>query len=292
VAVADPAGEAALRAVAQAASLGLADAILVGEATTIRERLDALGLGAETFRIEDVPAERAAAAAVALVRTGEAQILMKGMLSSSSLMQAVLDREQGLRTGRLLSDVFLFDFGSGEQRRLVGITDGGVNPAPDLEKKAGILQNAVDVFHRLGVVEPRVAILSAIETPKPEFPASQDAVALVRRWQDGQFPDCTVDGPLAMDLALSEGAARMKGVTSPVAGRADVLLFPGLEAANITAKAVEYTVPLEPAHVVVGASAPVLIPSRSESTEARLNAIALGGLMVDGVSDAPDSPVP
>jgi phosphate butyryltransferase len=130
------------------------------------------------------------------------------------------------------------------------------------------------------VPNPRVAILSAVETPTPTFPASEDAAQLQGMWERGEFKDCIVGGPLAMDLALSEVASALKGVESPVAGAADVLLFPTLEAANIAAKAIEYVVPIEPAHVVVGGSAPVLIPSRSESAEARLNGIALGCWLV------------
>jgi phosphate butyryltransferase len=174
-----------------------------------------------------------------------------------------------------LSDVFLFPYGRADSR-LVGITDGGVNPQPDADVKARILVNAVGTFHALGCDRPRVAILSAVESPSEVFPASLHAVELVEMWRRGDFPDCVVDGPLALDLALSGDAVRLKGVESEVAGRADILLFPNAEAANITAKAVEYTVPLDPAHVVVGGTAPILIPSRSESAGARLNAMALG----------------
>lgn len=276
VAVADATGIPTLQAACAADELGLARSILVGGEEVIRQRLAELGIEPDRFEILDRPAaDDAARVAVRLVRSGGADVLMKGALQTSTLLHAVLDRDDGLRSGQLLSDVFLFPFG-GPHPRLVGITDGGVNPRPDVAGKARILLNAVRTFRALGCETPRVAVLSAVETPSARFPASVDAVELAEMWRRGEFPDCVVDGPLALDLALSPEAAALKGVDSDVAGRADILLFPGAEAANITAKALEYVVPLDPAHVVVGGSAPILIPSRSESAAARLNAMALG----------------
>ena len=283
LAVADPTGAPTLRAVATADEIGLARAILVGDGDRIRGCLDELGLEAGRFEIVDrTSAEDIARIAVRLVRSGAASVLMKGALKTSTIMHAVLDRNAGLRSGRLLSDVFLFPFGR-KRPRLIGLTDGGVTPTPDVDQKARILVNAVRTFHALGHARPRVAVLSAVETPSELFPASLEAVELVEMWRGDGFPDCVVDGPLAMDLALSEEAAALKGVESEVAGRADILLFPNAEAANITAKALEYTVPLDPAHVVVGGSAPILIPARAERAEARLNAIALGCWMASRV---------
>ena len=281
VAVADPTGAPTLHAVEAARRMGIARAVLVGDQGRIRESLGKCGIAADGFDIVHAADEaEVARLAVRLVRTGAAHVLMKGSLKTSDLMHAALDRDEGLRAGRILSDVFLFPFGHGGGGRLVGITDGGVTPLPTLDQKAQILSNAVWLFQLLGVRRPRVAILSAVETPSPTFPASEDAAELQRMWEDGQFEDCIVAGPLAMDLALSGEAARLKGFESPVAGEADVLLFPSLEAANIAAKTVEYVAPLEPAHVVVGGRAPILIPSRSESSEARLNGIALGCWLV------------
>jgi phosphate butyryltransferase len=281
VAVADPTGAPALHAVEAARRTGIARSVLVGDEGRIRERLVELGMAEHEFDIVHAADEvEVARLAVRLVRSGAADVLMKGSLKTSVLMHAALDREEGLRAGRILSDVFLFPFAPAGDGRLVGITDGGVTPLPTLEQKAQILSNAVWLFQRLGVRRPRVAVLSAVETPSPAFPASEDGAELQRMWENGEFDDCIVGGPLAMDLALSAEAARLKGLESPVAGEADVLLFPSLEAANITAKAVEYVVPLEPAHVVVGGRAPILIPSRSESSEARLNGIALGCWLV------------
>jgi phosphate butyryltransferase len=228
------------------------------------------------------PGEREAATeAVGLVRRGRADILLKGAVSTPVLLHAVLDRETGLRTGGLLSDVFVIGFRVGAADRLIGLTDGGVNPAPDPREKKSILSNAVGVFHALGVREPRVAVLSATEKPTPRLRGSLDAARLADLLEEDAIEGCVVDGPLAMDLALSTEAASMKGIDSPVAGRADILLFPTLEAANITAKAIQYWTAQDPGHVVVGASAPVLIPSRAESARARLNAIALGSLLAE-----------
>lgn len=281
IVVADATGEPTLRAVAAAHRLGIARSVLVGHEDRTRKRLRECSISPDGFEFVDAGAEEdIARLAVRLVRSGGADVLMKGSLKTSALMHAALDRGAGLRTGRMLSDVFLFPFDAAGPGRLVGITDGGVTPSPTLDQKSHILMNAVGLFRRLGVIRPRVAILSAVEVPSPKFPASEDAAELQGMWERGEFEDCVVGGPLAMDLALSPEACRLKGVESPIEGVADVLLFPTLEAANIAAKAIEYVAPVEPAHVVVGGSAPVLIPSRSESAEARLNGIALGCWLV------------
>ena len=162
----------------------------------------------------------------------------------------------------------------------MGITDGGINLAPDLEAKAQILSNSLEVFRAVGNQKPKVAVLSAIEQVNPDLPSTVDAAELARMGKEGVFGSCEVAGPLAMDLALSAESARRKGISTPVAGAADILLFPSIEAANITAKTVQYMAHAEVGHVVVGAAAPVLIPSRSESVQAKTNAVALGRLMV------------
>lgn len=274
--------DVALEAAALAEDEGLARCILVGD----RHRIEALlwdmdrdPRGFQVVNRQEI--HEAVSTAVELVRDGEGHILMKGKVTSGDLLRAVLHREAGLRRGRLLSDVFLFDTPFPDQARIMGITDGGINLAPDLETKAQILENAVGVFHALGYEDPKVAVLSAIESVNPDLPSTVDAAELARRGASGAFGRCRVAGPLAMDLALSAEAARRKGVESEVAGAADILLFPNIEAANIAAKTVQYMVPLEPAHVVVGARSPVLIPSRSESARAKANAVALGRLMVE-----------
>ena len=282
IAVAVAEADHTLRAVGEARRRGWADAVLVGDEAVIRQRLESLELEPDGFDIVHCSGGREAAAeAVAMVRAGDADLLLKGAVSTAVLMHAVLDRGRGLRTGGLLSDVFLIDYAGSGPGRLVGITDGGINPTPDLQQKEAILRNAVDVFHALGVEEPLVAVLSGTEKPTPKLQGSMDAVRLVESHEAGDNMDCVVDGPLAMDLALSAEAAALKGFESPVAGRADILLFPTLEAANITAKAIQYWTSQDPGHAVVGAAVPVLIPSRAESATARLNAIALGSLLAE-----------
>jgi phosphate butyryltransferase len=282
IAVAAAATDHTLRAVGEARRRGWADAVLVGDEAVIRSRLESLELEPDGLEIVHRPGEReAVTTAVALVRAGEADMLLKGAVSTPDLLHAVLDRATGLRTGQLLSDVFVIEFAARGSTRLVGITDGGINPAPDVRQKEAILRNAVHVFHALGVEEPRVAVLSGTETPTPSLPGSMDAARLAELYEVGDIRECVVDGPLALDLALSAEAAALKGIASPVAGRADILLFPTLEAANITAKAIQYWTSQDPGHVVVGAAAPVLIPSRAESARARLNAIALGSLLAE-----------
>jgi phosphate butyryltransferase len=218
---------------------------------------------------------------VELVREGQGHILMKGKVTTGDLLKAVLHRDHGLRTGRLLSDVFLFDWPLPGDSRLMGITDGGINLAPDVAAKAQILANALEVFRVLGYEEPKAAVLSAIEKVNENLPSTLDGQELAKMASEGAFGRCQVDGPLAMDLAVSAEAASRKGVSSPVAGKADILLFPSIEAANITAKALQYLVPFEPGHVVMGARAPVLIPSRAESAQAKVNSVAVGRLMVE-----------
>ena len=280
VAVAVATGPETLKAAVLARTGDLADPILVGPPVEIAELPASLGADPDSFDI--VPAERpesAVARSVSLVRDGEADMLLKGAISTSSLMRAVLHPELGLRTDRLLSDVFVFDFASDPEARIVGITDGGVIPRPTLEQKEQILRNAVEAFHALGLQEPKVALLAAVESVSEAFPSTREAAELARRFSNGDCSDCLVDGPLAVDLALSHEAARLKGYESPVAGAADVLLFPELESANMAAKSVEYVAPLEPAHCILGARAPVLIPSRSETAGARLMSIAFGALL-------------
>ena len=280
VAVAWATGAETLRAVATARTSGLADPILVGPEPRIRQGLAAIGEDPGGFELRP-SSDPAAAGAIctSLIRSGEASVLLKGALPTSLLMRAVLDPDTGLRTGALLSDVFIFDYGQGEERRIVGITDGGVVPRPDIDQKERILRNAVAAFHALGVERPAVALLAAVEAVSDVFPSTGDAAELVRRLRGGDAPGFEVDGPLAVDLALSREAAVMKEFESEIAGRADILLFPDLESANMSAKSVEYVAGLEPAHCIMGAAAPVLIPSRSESAGARLSSIAFGALL-------------
>ena len=281
VAIAAAQDDVALEAAALAEEEGLARCVLVGDQHRIEAILWDLDRDPRNFQIVDrQEIHEAVETAVRLVREGQAHILMKGKVTSGDLLKEVLHRERGLRTGRLLSDVFLFDSPLPGDPRLIGITDGGINLAPDLETKARILTNGLEVFRDLGYQKPKVAVLSAIEKVNPALPSTVDAAELVERAESGAFGPCEVAGPLAMDLAVSAESADRKGVKTPVAGAADVLLFPSIEAANITAKAIQYMADVQVGHVVVGAAAPVLIPSRSESVQAKANAVALGRLMV------------
>jgi phosphate butyryltransferase len=274
--------DVALETAARAEDEGLARCVLVGDRGRIEALLWEQDRDPSSFQIVDCPElHDSVETSVGLVREGKGHILMKGKVTSADLLREVLNRDRGLRTGGLLSDVFLFDSPMEGGGRLLGITDGGINLAPDLETKAQILQNAVTVFRRLGYGEPKVAVLSAIEKVNPDLPSTVDGAELARRGREGQFGACQVAGPLAMDLALSAESARRKGVDTPVAGAADILLYPSIEAANIGAKTVQYLTGVDVGHVVVGAGAPVLIPSRAEDVRAKTHAVALGRLMVD-----------
>ena len=277
VVVAGAENDTALTAVAHARRKRIADVVLVGGAAGIRARLASLGEDPSLYRIVDAANDaEAARRAVALVRGGEARILMKGRIKTGDLLHAVLDRAEGLREGRLLSDVLVAEHPLTDEARLVGVTDGGVNVAPSRAAKREILLNAAALFRRLGVARPKIACLCAVETVTAAMPHTLDAQALAEENAAGEIPGCVVSGPLALDNALSVDAARAKGIDHPVAGRADVLLAPTIEAGNALGKAFTYLAKRPVAHVIVGARAPVLIPSRVERADDKLCSIALG----------------
>ncbi|MFW5947507.1 MAG: phosphate acyltransferase [Gemmatimonadota bacterium] len=275
----------ALRAAAAAVREGFARPVLVGDEDRVRAAIDAAEAGdLRAARVVHAPdADAAARAAVALARAGEVDVLLKGGLRTDELLRAVLDRDTGLRAGRLLSDVLLYEDTLSGQRRLVGVTDGGITPAPDMAQLKEIVANAVAVFHALGWDRPRVALLSATEAVTGAVPSTVTARA-VARWATDALPDADVDGPLALDNALLATAAAAKGITGPVAGRADIMVTPAIEAGNILGKSVKYLGGSITAHVVVGARAPILIPSRVESAEDKLHSIALGVLLRTGAA--------
>ncbi len=271
--------EVALTAAAAALHDGIAIPVLIGHAEKIRRTAHALGLqeliaGGEFVDV----ATDAAAIAVRMAREGRAEILLKGHLRTDELLRAVLDKEAGLRTGRLLSDVLLYEDVLAGERRLVGVTDGGLNVAPTLEQKKQIVQNAIEVMRLVGLARPKLAIMSATEAVSDSVPSTVDAKVLTDLCVAGEFGNAEVFGPLALDNALLESAARAKGITSPVAGHADCMVVPNIEAGNLLGKAVKYLGGSQCGHVVVGAKAPILIPSRVESADDKLNAIALGVL--------------
>lgn len=281
VAVAAADDEAALSAVVLAASLKMADAVLFGNKERIEMMQKAIPDGDQhTFAIHDVASEQQAAAmAVDAVRKGECQILLKGKIKTAYLLKAVLDGERGLRQDRLLSDVFLFENHKRSENRLMVVTDGGVTLKPDLKQKIEIIENAVFVMHALGYDNPKVAILSAIETVNPGIPSTLDAAVITKMNQRGQLKGCTIDGPLALDNAVSMEAARTKNIQSPVAGMADILMCPEIESGNMLAKSTTYFAEFRLAHIIVGATAPVLIPSRADSADSKLLSVALGKIV-------------
>lgn len=278
IAVAAAADAAVLEAIALADREGLCQAVLFGDEEAIRKLAPEAGLDLTRHEVVHAPDKaEAAAQAVARIRAGGAEVLMKGMLDTATLLRAVLNKETGLRTGRRLSHVFVLDVPGFD--RLLVVSDAAFNVAPDLPAKAGILQNAVSCAHALGIEEPRVAVLAAVEVVNPDMPATTDAAALKEMGARGEFGRCLVDGPLAMDLALSEEAAHHKKVGGPVAGHADVLIVPDIEAGNILYKGLVHLAHAKVAGVVLGAAAPVVLVSRSDTPENKLYAVALSLLV-------------
>ena len=250
--------------------------LLVGDGKTIEA---ALPDRAGTEIVDRPGVEDALAASVELLGKGNADILMKGSLDTATLIKAALRPESSLRTGRLLSDVFLFEYHSSRENQLVMITDGGLNIAPDLAAKVQLIRNAVEVAHALGNANPKVAVLAASELVQPNMPATVDAAELSRMNEQGEIQGCVVYGPLALDNALDEPAAREKGIASPVAGAAEILVCPNIECANALAKSTTYIGHARLAHVIVGARIPILIPSRADNRDAKLLSFALGMIM-------------
>jgi phosphate acetyltransferase len=276
-AVAHPCEASALAGAIEAASLGLISPILVGPAGRIREiaAKNAIDLG--TTRVVDVPHSHAAAArAVALVREGEAELLMKGSLHTDELLGAVVARETGLRSGRRISHVFLMDVPT--YHKVLVVTDAAINIAPALEDKVDICQNAVDLAVSLGLERPKVAILAAVETVTSKMQATVDAACLCKMAERGQITKAILDGPLAFDNAISKEAAKTKGIRSEVAGDPDILLVPDLEAGNILAKQLSFLANADSAGLVLGARVPIILTSRADSVRSRIASCAVAML--------------
>jgi phosphate butyryltransferase len=271
--------EIGLMAAQDAMRLGIARPILIGVPEKIHEVACAIGfdLGSATI-LEALTPEIAARMATEMASHGELDILLKGHLRTDQLLHAVLDKNAGLRTGRLLSDVMLYEDTLAGFRRLVAITDGGLNVAPGLAQKREIVMNAIEVLHAIGIVRPKVAIMSATEAVNQGIASTMDAEALTEMGARGEFGEAEVFGPLALDNALLRSAAEAKGIMSAVAGAADCLVVPNIESGNLLGKAVKYLGGSQCAHVVVGAKIPILIPSRVESADDKVNSIALGAI--------------
>jgi phosphate acetyltransferase len=284
-AVVHPCDEASLRGALEAAQQGLIDPLLVAPRARLQALADHLGLSLDGLRLEDVPHSHAAAQRGAqLAAQGEARMLMKGSLHTDELMQAVL-AEPRLRTGRRMSHAFRIDVPAYAKPLLV--TDAAINIHPTLEEKADIVRNAVELAQALGVARPRVALLSAIETVTPRIASTLDAAALCKMADRGQIRGAVLDGPLAFDNAISAEAARIKGIDSPVAGQADILVVPDLEAGNMLAKQLEYLAGASSCGVVLGARVPIALTSRADSAASRMASAALAALVARGAAARP-----
>jgi phosphate acetyltransferase len=278
-AVAHPCDKSSLEGVVEAAKMKLIDPILVGPEQRIRAAAAENNIDISQFEIVDAEhSHDSAAKAVALVREGRAEALMKGSLHTDEIMGAVVARDTGLRTARRISHCFVMDV-PGHDQPLV-ITDAAVNIAPDLKTKVNIIQNAIDLVHALGQDDVRVAILSAMETVNPDVPSTLEAAALCKMADRGQITGAVLDGPLALDNAISPEAAKIKKIVSPVAGRANVLVVPDLEAGNMLAKSLSFLAGADAAGIVLGARVPIILTSRADDETARLASCAVAQLLV------------
>lgn len=266
--------EDVLKSVIEAKKMGLAKSILVGKKEEMLKIFNELGEDASEFEIVDEADDKSAAKkAVEIVKSGRADVLMKGQIHTSEFTKAVLDKELGLRTGEILSHIIVAETESYE--KLLAVSDGGINIAPDLMKKVSIVNNSVKVSKALNIEKPKVAVLAALELVNPNMPATMDAALLSKMAERGQIKDCIIDGPLAVDNAISALAAKHKGITSPVSGDPDVLIVPDIEAGNILIKSLVYLSNAKTAGIIMGATHPLVVTSRSDSYETKLNSIAL-----------------
>jgi phosphotransacetylase len=279
--VAHPCEESALAGAIEAANLGLIVPILVGPRDKIEATAKSAGVDISKYEVVDTPHSHASAVkAVELLREAKAELLMKGSLHTDELMAAVVSREGGLRTGRRISHVFVMDIPT--YHKVLFVTDGAINIAPTLEDKADICQNAIDLINALGVPEPKVAILAAVETVNSKMPATTDAACLCKMAERGQIKNAILDGPLAFDNAISKEAAETKGIRSPVAGDPDILLAPDLEAANMLAKQLSYLANADSAGLVLGTRVPIILTSRADSVRSRIASCGVAVRAVHG----------
>lgn len=266
-----------LSAIKLAQEAGVAQAILVGDIHLITPMLMEVGLPEDIQIIHEPDTTKAALKAVSLVRNGQAQVLMKGLINSSDFLRAVLDKEEGLRTGQLLSHLAAFEVP--EQEKLIFVTDGGMNIAPTLQDKKGILMNAMLALHSMGIGNPHVAVLTANEVVSNKMPATVDADSLAEMSRAGQLPQGIVEGPISLDVAISPESMRHKGIDSKVSGTVDLILVPTIEVGNILGKALIYFAKSKMAGIILGATHPIVMTSRAETPEGKLNSIALACLV-------------
>jgi phosphate butyryltransferase len=267
-----------LSAVNSAKALGIANAILIGDKDEILKVAGQSGVELIDYEVVDIKDKNEACRyAVELVSTGKAHIVMKGLVDTSMILKAVLDEKIGLRTGNVLSHVAIFDINGYD--RLFYVTDAAMNLAPNLEQKKQIIENAVQVAHALENDNPKVAALCAVEKVNPKMQATVDAAELVKMNEEGILKGCIVGGPFALDNAVSAEAAKHKGINHPVAGQADILMVPTIEAGNMLYKSIVFFAKGNNAGIIVGAKAPIVLTSRADSDIAKLNSIAIGVLM-------------
>ncbi len=278
-AVAHPCEKSVLEAVVEAARLQLITPLLVGPVNKIRNVANSAGIDLGDIEIVDAPHSHAAAAqAVALVRGGRAELLMKGSLHTDELMAEVIAKETGLRTGRRVSHVFIMSVPT--YHKLLLVTDAAINIFPTLEDKVDIAQNAIDLAHALGIARPKVAILSAVETVTSKIPSTIEAAALCKMADRGQITGAILEGPLAFDNAISKEAAEIKGIVSDVVGDPDILLVPDLESGNMLAKQLTFLLQADAAGLVLGARVPIILTSRADSVRTKLASCAVAKLVV------------
>jgi len=272
-----PMTDVALKGAVEAAAAGLIRPTLIGDEAQIKALAAKLDVDISNYAIVDAETEaQAAEAAVVMCRAGNAQALMKGSLHTDELLKPAMQRDTGLRTARRISHVFIMD--TPAYARTLLITDAAINIVPELEDKVDIVQNAIDLAHALGIPEPKVALLSAIETVNPKIKSTLDAAALCKMADRGQITGGILDGPLAFDTAVSQKAASIKKLVSPVTGQADILVVPDLESGNMLAKQLEYLGGAQLAGVVLGARVPTILTSRADSAETRLTSCAVAVL--------------
>ena len=284
VSVSNAQDEPVLQAVKAAKEQNIATAILVGDEAKIREIAASIDMDLTDFEIINEPdTEAAALKAVELVHNGKADILLKGLLETKTFLKSVLNKEVGLRTGKMLSHVCVFEIEG--INRLLFFTDVAFNTYPTLADKVNIINNAVEVAHACGIECPKVAPLCAVETVNPKMQPTVDADNLTKMYEGGDFKGCQIYGPLSVDLAIDPEAAVHKGVTNPVAGHADILLFPNIDAGNITYKILVRTAKVKIGNVLVGTSAPVVLTSRSDDFQTKLNSIALATVIAGSITD-------
>jgi phosphate acetyltransferase len=277
-AVAHPCDESSLRGAVEAAELGILQPILVGPRARIEAVAAQFHLDISGYEIVDAPHSHAAAdLAVQLAREGKAEMLMKGSLHTDELMSAVVRSATGLRTGRRISHAFIMDVPNLD--RAIFVTDAAINIFPTLEDKVHIVQNAIDLARALGLEQPKVAILSAMETVNPGVPSTVEAAALCKMADRKQITGGILDGPLALDNAIDLAAAKIKSIDSPVAGMADILVVPDLEAGNMLAKSLTFMADADAAGIVLGARVPIILTSRADSVMTRLASCAVAALV-------------